>query len=398
MRFTLVVLAWIAVLTAPAPLLARDSWDGVDRIVAIGDLHGDFAQYRAVMKMAGLLDDDAKWTGGRTHLVQLGDIPDRGPDSLAIIRDLRSLERAAKRAGGYVHLLIGNHEAMNVTGDLRYVHPGEYQALITSRSQQNQDAYFAAVVNSLREAQPDLEVTGAFRDEFRTRFPLGYVEHRRLWEGDGELARYVRGNNAVIRINDVLFVHGGLDPHRDWLPLDQINRTIRRELDTRPLPTPSLVEDENGPLWYRGIATNPEATEREPLARMLAHYGAAHIVVGHTPTRGFINPRFDRLAIMADVGLSSHYGAALAALLIEDGKFFALHRGVRVPLPDDAGLADYLRALRPLEPDPGAIDRIVQLIVNPPAAGDAAGTPAGGAGSADDGATAPPAADGAPSP
>ena len=64
--------------------------------------------------------------GARTVLVQIGDVADRGPDSLKIIRQLMKLQREAAGRGGQVIALVGNHEAMNMTGDLRYVHPGEY--------------------------------------------------------------------------------------------------------------------------------------------------------------------------------------------------------------------------------------------------------------------------------
>ena len=106
-------------------------WTGVDRVVAIGDLHGDYGQYIEVMKSAGLINKSGKWIGGETHLVQTGDVTDRGADSRKIIDHLVKLSKQAKKKGGYVHLLIGNHETMNVIGDLRYVSPGEYAAFAT---------------------------------------------------------------------------------------------------------------------------------------------------------------------------------------------------------------------------------------------------------------------------
>ena len=38
-------------------------WTGVDRVVAIGDLHGDYGQYIEVMKSAGLINKSGKWIG-----------------------------------------------------------------------------------------------------------------------------------------------------------------------------------------------------------------------------------------------------------------------------------------------------------------------------------------------
>src|SRR5207248_1697127 len=104
----------------------QDVWTGVERIVAVGDVHGDYEQFTGVLASAGLIDGHGDWTGGKTHLVQNGDIVDRGPDSRAVMDLLMKLEKQAAAAGGAVHALIGNHEAMNVYGDLRYVSPGEF--------------------------------------------------------------------------------------------------------------------------------------------------------------------------------------------------------------------------------------------------------------------------------
>ena len=92
-------------------------WTGVERTVAVGDVHGDYDQLAAVLKSAGLIDEQGNWSGGKTHLVQNGDVLDRGPDSRKAMDLLMRLEKQAAEAGGYVHALIGNHEAMNVYGD-----------------------------------------------------------------------------------------------------------------------------------------------------------------------------------------------------------------------------------------------------------------------------------------
>ena len=98
------------------------------RIVAIGDLHGDHDAGRAIARATGLIDGRGRWSGGNATLVQMGDVVDRGPDSLKINRDLQKLQKEAPRRGGKVIALLGNHEAMMMTGDLRYVHPGELAA------------------------------------------------------------------------------------------------------------------------------------------------------------------------------------------------------------------------------------------------------------------------------
>src|ERR1700690_2853223 len=108
----------LAVLTCLAALAASrepaGGWKDVEKIVAVGDVHGDYEQLVIVLKSAGLIDDGENWPGGKTHLVQNGDVLDRGPDSRKAMDLLIKLEKQAAAAGGQVHALIGNHESMNV--------------------------------------------------------------------------------------------------------------------------------------------------------------------------------------------------------------------------------------------------------------------------------------------
>ncbi|MSR03122.1 MAG: hypothetical protein EXR94_10365 [Gemmatimonadetes bacterium] len=132
MRNSIIGSILLSVAGSVGGLLAQDSVVGVSRIVAVGDVHGDFAQFTTVLRQAGVIDAKNRWAGGQTHLVQTGDVPDRGPDSRQVMDLLMELTPQAEKAGGQVHALIGNHEAMRVLGDLRYVSPGEYEAFRTS--------------------------------------------------------------------------------------------------------------------------------------------------------------------------------------------------------------------------------------------------------------------------
>ncbi len=350
-------------LQSSAATFARDTWKSVDRIVAIGDLHGDYEQFRSVMTMTKLIDDSGAWIGGKTHLVQTGDIPDRGPDSLLIIRDLQALQKKARKAKGYVHLLIGNHESMNIYGDLRYVHPGEYIALRDKRSAARQLDYYQRFIIYMTANGSETIIDDAFKTQWMTTYPLGYVEHRVLWQPGGELGRWARKYNTVIKINDVLFVHGGINPHQPFLSIREINKTISEELGKSLLPEGALTNSEEGPLWYRGLANNPEESELPALVNMLEHYEARHIVVGHTTTRGVVIPRFDSRVISIDVGLASQHGNGMAALLIENGQFFSIHRGTTIPLPaTDDGLKEYFEKIEPLEPNPDYVQKIIRLL------------------------------------
>src|SRR5256885_1973209 len=114
----------ILVLVAAVSALAQtqpDTFEGVKRIVAIGDIHGDYERFTELLRTAQLTDSKNRWAGGRTHLVLTGHYVDRGSNSAKVMDLIMTLEPQALKAGGQIHALIGNHEAMDFYGDLRYV-------------------------------------------------------------------------------------------------------------------------------------------------------------------------------------------------------------------------------------------------------------------------------------
>ena len=267
-------------------------WTNVERIVAIGDIHGDYGRLVEVLQAVGLIDKTNGWCGGKTHLVQMGDVLDRGPDSRRALDLLRTLEKQAAAAGGAVHALIGNHEAMVLSGDYSYVHPGEIEAF------------------------GDLE---SFQKAFAP---------------DGEYGRWILSHNAVIRINDIVFAHGGLPPSsRNW-SLCEINAALRRDLMDPKDGNPEVM-DSMSPLWYRGLAVMEDDDENcARLEQLLQSLGASRIVVGHTVTKGGIRLRANGRVIMVDVGLSRYYvNGPPVCLLVEKGKLYEIGPGVRRELP-----------------------------------------------------------------
>ena len=97
-------------------------------IIAIGDLHADISSAKKAFELAKITDADGKWIISDVIVVQTGDITDRGPDGLAILEWIRSLEQAAPKHNSQFYSLIGNHEAMNLIGDWRYVSPLDLQS------------------------------------------------------------------------------------------------------------------------------------------------------------------------------------------------------------------------------------------------------------------------------
>lgn len=280
--------------------------EGVERTVAIGDVHGASDRFVEILKAAGLVDDRLHWSGGRAHLVQTGDILDRGPDSRAALDLLRRLQDEAQRAGGAVHPLIGNHEVMRMLGDLRYVTPGEYQAFVTSRSEETRQTF-------VRQARADL------RDQVLKETPLGFVEMRVAFGRDGEYGKWLRTHDVVARINGIVFLHGGISPAVAAQSCDDINATVRRELtseldQTRAAPLASLAAREDGPLWYRGLTQIAEAEVDDILAKQHARA----FVIGHTvTTTSRVLPRFGGKVVMIDTGMHPAYVPAGRASAVE---------------------------------------------------------------------------------
>jgi hypothetical protein len=350
MAATLALLAWAA-LQVPAPTPATPP----SRIVAVGDVHGGFDEFVRVLQDAGVVNRRRQWSGGRTTLVQTGDILDRGPHSRKVMDLLITLERQAAKVGGQVHALVGNHEAMNIAGDLRYVSPEEFAAFRTADSRDLRDTAYE------RLADPERKNDRAYREEWEAERPLGWVEHRLAFGSDGKYGRWLRQRDAITTVDGVLFVHGGLSPTYADQTVGQLNDTIRAEFTDMTRLVDGVALDEQGPLWYRGLALEPEEQIAPHVDQLLAHHGVSRIVVGHTVTPGVILPRLGGKVILIDVGLSEAYGARQACLVLEQGFAFAQHRGTRLEVPAGVDLLGYLKAAAALDPPPSPI---LPLIAN----------------------------------
>lgn len=318
-----------------------------DRLVIVGDLHGDGGAYKDVLEGAGLIDSDGDWIGGDATLVQMGDVADRGPDTRQIFKDLQAITQQAKRAGGSVYVLVGNHEAMNVVGDLRYVHPGEYAAFATKRSERLRNRY-------IREAKDQLIAAGRAQDPERSEddiiaawkesHPLGWLEHRAAWAANGEIGSYIGGLPSVVVLGDNLFVHAGLYGGQDLETASALNQRVSTALAERDVSDETVLYDDFGPLWYRGMASNPCAEERANIDRIKTFYGVSRIFIAHTPTGGAIVPRCSGDVVLTDVGLSAAYGGHRGWVERNDGVWSAGYPdGLRpMPLGDVSGLEAYL--------------------------------------------------------
>jgi hypothetical protein len=314
---------------------------GISRVVAVGDVHGAYANFVKVLQLAGVVDQDVRWSAGKDHLVEVGDAIDRGTESRKVMDLLMRLEGEARKAGGRVHALLGNHEVMNLIGDLRYVTAEDYQAFQGRDSEARREEVFKA---SRAKAFAEARAAGrtfheaAFREQFMKEVPLGFLEHREAFSETGTYGRWLRGHDAVARINGVVFLHGGLTPTVAALGCAGINARIRDELTvgfakTSAAPLQSLAMGAEGPLWYRGLALEEEKTLGPAVTEALNSMGARAIVIGHTPTGdGRLRARFLGQVVVIDVGMVPVFGGHLAALEIGADGFVGLYPGGREPL------------------------------------------------------------------
>lgn len=295
----------------------------VRKIVAVGDLHGAYDEFVEILKATGLVNRNLRWSGGRTHLVQMGDVMDRGPKARAILDLIRRLEREAELAGGAVHLLLGNHEEMNILGysfeNKGYVTPEQFRDFLPSWIRDPKDAEFRAQAATYKEYnrlwEEYMDGNPQARDLYTNTFNRSY-------------GKWLSGRPIVIKINDIVFVHGGLTEALSVLPCETINSSTAVEFE-RFLRKEEFewlwLYQPRGPLWYRDLALTPEETLRDEVDRILVNLKARAIVVGHSPTPAVdMNPRFGRFegkVWMIDTGIWMKEGGRRSALIIENNAF-----------------------------------------------------------------------------
>jgi len=264
--------------------------DGIPQIFAISDIHGEYEAFVDLLRNSGVVDDKLHWSWGDGHLVILGDTFDRGVSVTECLWLTYRLEREAEEAGGRLHFVLGNHEAMVMYGDNRYVN----------------DKYLQGIVKKSR------------------------IKHEDLYGPDMELGRWLRSKNSVVKLNEVLFVHGGIPP---WFAergttLEDINEATRADLDFKSYELAfgdslRAVFGGRGVFWYRGYhyamqGSYPEATP-EDVDAILDAYGARAIVVGHSEVDQ-VEALYGARVFAIDVPLKEL--GSLQGLLLRDGSFY----------------------------------------------------------------------------
>ena len=353
---------WLSLFLVLPAWAGQWQYDGVDRIVAMADIHGAYGAMVTTLENAEVIDADGRWIAGTTHLVICGDILDRGPDSRPAMDLLMRLETEAEAAGGRVHVLLGNHEIMNLVGDMRYVAAEEYAAFADEETSEERERWFAPWSGRQENGELDAD---ALRARFDDRFPAGFFAHRKAFASDGYYGKWLLQKPVLVVINGTAFVHGGVSPLIAELGLDGVNGKLMNEVRAYLRYYESLAEAEvllptdnfynhtrilegfvampttaseitkavdkvrvlsesdihldTGPLWYRGNVACSRLVEEDRLVASLEAIGAHRVVVGHTPTpTRQVLQRFDGRIIEVDTGmLAGYYNGRGHALVIE---------------------------------------------------------------------------------
>jgi hypothetical protein len=258
--------------------------DVPERIIVIGDLHGDLEAARAALRLGRAIDKDDHWIGGRLVVVQLGDILDRGDEEEKVLDLFRSLGHEADEAGGAIHLLIGNHELMNASMDFRYVTA----------------AGFSDFENMAGVDPPDSLLTS---------LPPFQRHRAAVFRPGGQGARLLAGRKTALIIGNTLFVHGGILPEHVDMGLGQMNATIQLWL-LGEIPEPEWIATDRSPAWTRLYSDAPDAAACDTLSSVLKTLSedrsVDRMVVGHTPLSGVTAYCGGRVWCI-DVGMAAYY-------------------------------------------------------------------------------------------
>ncbi|SFD74029.1 metallophosphoesterase [Pseudoalteromonas denitrificans] len=261
----------------------KDNYTKVEKIAAISDVHGQVGIFSQLLEKNGVIDALHNWSWGKGHLVITGDIFDRGDTVTEALWLVYKLEQQALKAGGKLHYLLGNHEYMVLRGDDRYLH-NKY-------------------IKTLNLVNRDL----------KSLFSINTV-----------LGRWLRSKATVIKINDFVFLHGGI--HQDFLDLnlslEQTNEQFRQSIglskeDIKQNDIFNILQGATGPVWYRGFFTDTNLNQVD-IEKILKQIKAKHIIVGHT-SMDQLETRFDNRILAID---SSIKNAEKGELLIWRKKQF----------------------------------------------------------------------------
>jgi hypothetical protein len=315
--------------------MSKSAFSEVGKVIAIGDLHGNYGGFRKILLETGLINKYGHWQAWDTHLIQLGDILGRGGEPGKIFTLLRRLEIEAPEFNSHVHVLLGNHEAMSMSGLLMYNTMEEFQDL-TEQDLVDPLEAIGDPVSATRKVVPlphlpDWRPVADAKMEGRMDM-LGCREFRATLSPWGKVGKWLAAHDSAVIVNGSLFVHGGLNREHGCQSLDLLNQQVRKELGGLGPPNANrdIMLKRDGPQWNREFTLRPTEEKGKELEEVLDFQGCLRMVVGHTPTScidpsqaGRIVPLYDEKLLCIDTGIGKSYGENLSALCLEHGDISA---------------------------------------------------------------------------
>ncbi len=350
-KFTRIILISVFIINFLIPLHAESIqciWKNIEKIVAVGDIHGDYDKFVQILKEAGIVDERLNWIAGKTHFVQTGDIMDRGDYARDALDLMRRLEKEADNVGGKVHFLLGNHEEMNITGIVfrqpGYVSPKQFASFLPQIFRMKKEKEFREEFENSHQqgtnSDPDL-LDAYFEKRWSKLMEDSNLRKLYVNSFNDDYGRWILEHNAVIKINDIIFSHGGVSERLSTWPLQQINDTLREELNVyrlsykRSLQTKikrDILYEQDSPTWNRDIALKDEDSYRHVIDRIMDNLDAKFMIIAHTPPVGSpvvpsnqadelkIRSRFKERIWIIDTGISDFYGGIMSYLRIENNE------------------------------------------------------------------------------
>jgi len=261
-------------------------------IAALSDFHGKYDLMIELLTHNNIIDKNKNWAFGKGHFVITGDIFDRGDKVTEILWFLYDLEQQAKKAGGDIHLTLGNHEVMVLNGDLRYLHP--------------------KYVETAKQLNKPFE---------------------QLFSADSIIGNWLRSKPVLVKVNNMLFSHGGFHPSlatekRSLVEINSIfkDNLIKAELDKPRAGFAKFLHKTNGVIWYRGYFASdyPKDSKKRDngatsteIDLLLKHFDVKHLIVGHTSQKQ-IETRYQGRVIAIDSSIKR--GSYGEILFIDKGK------------------------------------------------------------------------------
>ena len=277
-------------------------YDDDNKILAISDIESGFKTFRDFLIANNVIDESLNWIFGSGHLVLNGDFVDRGFSTTQVLWFIYKLEQDAKKQGGIVHFILGNHELKNMQGNYDATSPKYF--------------HIASILEK-RQSQ--------------------------LYDENSILGKWMSSKNTIELINGTLFTHGGIHPEivNYDVNLSELNQITSENYYIPYYPKLEKTKEQflnstyTGIAWYRGYFKD-DLTQKD-VELCLRKFNANSIVVGHT-LQPKVNRSYEGKVIAIDVKHPKDYhknfpNSKSEGLLIENDKYYrVLDNGNKVEI------------------------------------------------------------------